>query len=335
MQPSSAVAGVAIKPVITVKAFDQFGNFASNDNSDQVTLAVASGPGGFTAGSTLTATVGGGVATFSNLVLTVAGSYTLGESATGGLTGPASSRFNVSPAAADHLAFVVQPSTVVAGVAISPAVKVQILDRFGNLVIADNSDQVTLSVASGSGGFTGGSTTTATVSGGVASFSNLVLDKAGSYTLGEIATNSLIGPASVSFTVVPTAANHLVFGVQPSVTTAGVAISPAVTVQVLDRFGNLVTGDNSDKVTLKVVSGPGGFTSGSTLTATTSGGVASFSNLVLNIAGEVTPSVRSLPTAPDRPRLLHLHRGPGGGEPPGLRRSARQERRQRSPLTQR
>src|SRR5207237_2726129 len=123
----------------------------SSDNTDQVTLSVASGPGAFTAGSTVTVTVSGGVATFSNLILNTAGTYTLGESATGGLTGPASSSFQVTPAAPDHLAFGVQPSNTTAGVAISPAVTVRILDQFNNLVSSDNTDQVTLGVARGPG----------------------------------------------------------------------------------------------------------------------------------------------------------------------------------------
>src|SRR5207253_620331 len=130
-----------------------------------------------------------------------AGSYTLGESATGGLTGASSSSFQVTAAAPNHLAFGVQPSTTTAGTAISPAVTVRILDQFNNLVSSDNTDQVTLSVASGPGGFTAGSTVTVTVSGGVATFSNLVLNTAGTYTLGESATGGLTGPASSSFQV--------------------------------------------------------------------------------------------------------------------------------------
>src|SRR5438876_923744 len=98
MQPRTSVAGVAISPAVTVQVFDRFGNFASNDNSGQVTLSVASGPGGFAAGSTTTASVSAGVATFSNLILNTAGAYTLGESGTGGLTGPSSASFTVVPA---------------------------------------------------------------------------------------------------------------------------------------------------------------------------------------------------------------------------------------------
>src|SRR5207302_1705423 len=135
-----------------------------------------------------------------------------------------------------------------------PAVQVQVLDRFGNLLTADSSDQVRLKVASGPGGFAGGSTATVTVSSGIASFSNLVLDTAGTYTLGQSATGGISGPNSGAFTVKPGTADHLAFTVQPGNTTAGSPLSPAVTVQVLDRYGNLETGDSSDQVSLSVAS---------------------------------------------------------------------------------
>jgi hypothetical protein len=80
-----------------VQVFDKYGNPVVADNSDQVTLTVASGPGAFTAGSTTTATASGGVATFSNIALTVDGTYTLGESGTGGISGPASNSFTIDP----------------------------------------------------------------------------------------------------------------------------------------------------------------------------------------------------------------------------------------------
>src|SRR5205814_2212749 len=234
--------------------------------------------------SDLTVSVSAGVATFSNLVLNTAGTYTLGESGTGGITGPNSTSFTIVPAAADHLIFGVQPSTTVAGVAISPAVTVQERKSVVNAASNDNGAQVTVTVSSGTGGVTGGSTTTVTVSGGIATFGHLVLNTAGAYTLGESGTGVITGPSSASFTVVPAGADHLGFGVQPSTTVAGVAISPAVTVQVFDQFGNFASNDNSGQVTLSVASGPGGFAPTSTTTASVSAGVATFSNLILNTA---------------------------------------------------
>ena len=66
----------------------------------------------------------------------------------------------------------------------------------------------------------------------------------------------------------------MVFGQQPTNATAGIAISPPVTVKVEDKFGNLVTTDGST-VSLKLSSGT--FAGGSaTTSAAAASGVASF-----------------------------------------------------------
>jgi hypothetical protein len=61
--------------------------FGTN-NTDQVTVSVATGPGGLTAGSTTTVTVSAGAASFGNLVFNAAGIYTLDALSTSGLTVP-------------------------------------------------------------------------------------------------------------------------------------------------------------------------------------------------------------------------------------------------------
>src|SRR5208283_404761 len=100
-----------------------------------------------------------------------------------GLGSTTSAAFIVNPAAVSKLAFSVPPSTTTAGSVISPAVQVQVLDPFGNLVTTDNTDQVIVGVATGPGLLTAASTTSMTVSGGLTTFNNLVLDTAGTYTL--------------------------------------------------------------------------------------------------------------------------------------------------------
>jgi Ca2+-binding RTX toxin-like protein len=134
-----------------------------------------------------------------------------------------------------------------------------------------------------------GSTTSVNAVAGVATFSNLVLDTAGSYTLSATSTG-LTSATSNSFTVSAAAANHLAFTGQPSNTTAGVAISPAVQVSIEDQFNN-VTGSTAS-VSL-APNGPGPFTSGSTTTVNAVAGVATFSNLVLDTAGNYTLSATS------------------------------------------
>ncbi len=318
--PGTTTAGVAISPGVQVVAFDKYDNLATNDNTDQVALSIASGPGGFTPGSTTTLTLSAGIASFSNLVIDTAGSYKLSENATGGITGTNSTSFTINPAAADHLGFTVQPGNSTAGLALTPTV--QVYDKYNNLATNDNSDQVTLSIAGGPGGFASGSTTTLTVSSGVAAFNNLVLDTAGSYTLAESATGGLNGPNSSSFTINPAAANHLAFSVQPGTTTAGITIAPAVQVQALDPYGNLATNNSTLQVSLSVAGGPGGFTGGSTSTTTISAGVATFSNLVLDTAGSYKlaenatggltgPSSSSFTIVPAAPSQLAFSAQPG------------------------
>src|ERR1700678_1654465 len=59
---------------ITVDVEDPFGNIVTTDSST-VTLSVASGPGSLS--GTLTMAASSGIATFSNVKLNTAGSYTL------------------------------------------------------------------------------------------------------------------------------------------------------------------------------------------------------------------------------------------------------------------
>ena len=95
-QPTNTPTGVLMQPV-TVELLDGSGHVITSDNTDTVVLGIASGPGSFLAGSTTSATMVNGVATFSNLTLVVPGSYTLSESVPGLYSGPNSAAFNIAP----------------------------------------------------------------------------------------------------------------------------------------------------------------------------------------------------------------------------------------------
>jgi hypothetical protein len=111
----------------------------------------------------------------------------------GGLSG--STSVSVSAAAASTLAFGQQPASTTTGATLAP-VTVRVLDAFGNLVTGDNSDVVTLTPSSGT--FAG--TLSKTVSGGVASFTDLSIAATGTYTL-TAAASGLAGATSTSFTI--------------------------------------------------------------------------------------------------------------------------------------
>ena len=89
-----------------------------------------------------------------------------------------------------------------------PAFKVDVLDQYGNLVSNDASS-VTVSVNSGpAGGSITSGTPAQAASGGVAAFGDLVIQKAGSYTL--MATSSGLTTAfSNSFAINPRLAFQL------------------------------------------------------------------------------------------------------------------------------
>lgn len=274
-QPSNVTAGATIAPEVTVAVEDQYGNVVLSDSSS-VTVAANTGPG--TLNETATVQAIDGVATFNNLSLTTSGTYTL-AAIDGSLSGAVSSSFAVAAAPASQLSFVQQPGNVTAGSTISPAVTVELEDQYGNVVLSDSSS-VTLTLSTGPGSLSGNATVQAV--NGVATFNDLSLSTAGSYTL-DATDGSLASATSGSFSVTAASASQLAFVQQPTNTAAGSAISPAVTVAVEDQYGNVISSDSSS-VTMSVVSGPSSKLNG-TLTEQAADGIATFGDLSLNAGG--------------------------------------------------
>ncbi|HVE85973.1 MAG TPA: hypothetical protein VND93_24120, partial [Myxococcales bacterium] len=198
-----------------------------------------------------------GVATFANLSIDKTGTgYTL-TAASAGLTGATSSAFNVTPAAAAKLAFTVQPSSSTAGVALSPAVRVTVRDAFDNTVTSSAAG-ITVAIGTNPGGGTLSGITTVSASAGVAVFSNLSIDKAGTgYTL-TAASAPLTGATSTAFDINPAAPNRLAYITPARTMTAG-ACSLVLTVQTRDVFSNASPAASPITVTLASSSTTGGF----------------------------------------------------------------------------
>ncbi len=96
-QPGGAIelAPFGTQPVVQVR--DAAGILCSSDNSTQITAALSGGTGGATLGGTFSKTVQNGVASFTNISISVAGSgYTLTFSANPTLTPASTSAFNVA-----------------------------------------------------------------------------------------------------------------------------------------------------------------------------------------------------------------------------------------------
>lgn len=158
------------------------------------------------------------------------------------------SSFTAATSAVTRLAFTSQPSSdqniQATGTGTFP-VEVAIEDANGNVATNDNTDTVTLAIASGDNpgsgtlSCTGG--LTATVSSGVASFTGCAITKAGSYelTASSATSTSLTAPANAnSFNI--TAGTFAQFGVGVAATaTAGTATGVTLTAE--DSDGNTVT----------------------------------------------------------------------------------------------
>lgn len=288
VQPRSVTAGVAISPAVQVEVQDGQGNVMTGSTAS-VTLAITSGTG--TAGATLSGTLSqptvDGVATFDKVMFDKTGSgYELTASATG-LTSATTAAFTVSPGAPAKLAFMVEPSAVTAGATFAPAVQVAVVDTLANPVTSATAC-VGLSITSGTGatGAVLGGTATVDVLSGIATFSDLTLDRVGpGYTLTATAPD-LTGAVSTTFPVTPGAASKLVFTVEPSTDVAGTAIHPAVQVTVQDAQGNTAT-SASASVTVALASGTGaaGAVLAGTVTVGAADGVTAFGDLTVDKAG--------------------------------------------------
>ena len=281
--PATATAGSQLAS-ITATVKDAFGNTVTSNTAAR-SIVVKSGPGGFTAGSTRTAKAVGGVATFGDLTLTKAGTYTFAVMA-GSRTVATTGKIVIAPAAASKLVVTQSPKTATAG-AVLPALKVVIEDAYGNAVVS-NPFPITITVKTGplDAGFAPSSTQTATAVKGIATFSNLFLNRSGTYTF-TATDGSLTSAVTRSMVVKAAAASKLVMIQTPS--TGGVN-SPlgAMKVAVVDAYDNVTP--TAKFVTLSISSGPlgGTFASGSTRSVVPVNGVATFTNLKLGKAGPYT-----------------------------------------------
>ena len=288
-QPSSsntAGAPLGTQPVVTIQ--DAGGNTVTTATA-AVTLAITLGTGASGAALSGNTTVNAvnGVATFSGLSVNLVGSgYTLGATS-GALTPATSSAFTVTAGAAAKLAFTTQPSSSnTAGASFDTQPVVTIQDAGGNTVTTSTA-AVTLAITPGTGasGAALSGNTTVNVVNGVATFSGLSVNLAGSdYTLG--ATSGALTPATSSaFTVVAGAAAKLAFTTQPSGNRAGAPLGTQPVVTIKDADGNTVSTSAAVTLAITPYTGASGAALSGTITVSAVNGVASFSGLSVNRAG--------------------------------------------------
>lgn len=208
-QPMSSLAGAALSTQPVVGVVDAGGNLVGGV-AQTVTVSLGNNPGGAILSGTRTVNVdGSGQATFSGLSIDRTGSnFTLLATGNTVSTGGVSSNpFGVSTGIAHHLGFSGQPGGATAGFAMVPAPVVTLYDASGN-VVSNSSSVVTITLTGTSGAQLYGPTSL-TLQNGVATFSGLVIQTAGTYTL--TASSSVVSgsAASSSFTISPGALSRL------------------------------------------------------------------------------------------------------------------------------
>lgn len=176
-------------------------------------------------------------------------------------------------------------------VTVQPAGNFRAGDWFGLTVAVENAaggveqsfdGSVTVSLGSSPGGVSLGGTLTVMAQNGVATFSGLTLEGAGTgYTLQATAGAATV--TTSTFTVAPAAPVQLVVISGPPFR-VGLHQAFGLSVAVEDRFGNLES-TYTGTVSLSLASGPRGSTLSGTFTTQVQNGWAVFPNLKLNRAG--------------------------------------------------
>ena len=171
---STATAGQALRTQPVVEEEDQYGNVITGDSTNTVTAARGSLGTSSLQGSNLTVTLVNGVATFSGLSYDKAESMNIAFTTNAsGVSSATSDDITVSPTTASQLIINQQPSaTATAGQPFPTQPVVYEEDQFGNIETGDNSTSGHGDVRAAASARSRGRPP-ATVSGGVARFSNL------------------------------------------------------------------------------------------------------------------------------------------------------------------
>lgn len=278
-QPSNATAGSVISPAVTVKLKDQYENDVPSSGIS-ISLEISSGTDTLHGTKTAVTDVNG-VATFSGLFIQLAGTKIISANS-GSLPPAASLPFTISPAAAnkivvettsDGTGVIVPAQTIISGSSITAySISRDIYNNFiSNISGSWSLDNVTGTVI--------GTDLVPFDSDRAATFTG---HGAGSAAIKATSSGLTPNPSGI-ITVVAGTVKQLAFTKQPTSTTAGTVITPAIKVQLRDSLGNNVSVGNV-AITISLSSGTG--TLSGTLTQLTGPtGAASFSDISIDKSG--------------------------------------------------
>jgi len=273
-QPSaSTVAGVAFAQQPVVKIQDANGNTVTTA-TDQVIITKTTGTGSLNGTMAMDAVAG--VATFTDLSISLAGAKVLTATVSELTTADTSSFTITGPAT--KLAFTTQPSeSTVAGVAFAQQPVVTIRDAT-DVTVGSATNPITLTLTTGTGTLSG--TVTMSPVNGVSTFTDLSIDLAGAdKVLTALATSLTPAETSPTFTIVAAAASQLAITTQPVGGASGAALATQPKIEIRDALGNLVD-DDTTVVTVGIKTGAGG-TLGGDVDIMAVNGVVTFADVTL------------------------------------------------------
>ena len=283
--PLGPASGAAFSQQPRVSLQDTGGSVVTSDSSTVVTATVSSGAS--LVGS-VTATAVNGVVTFNDLGIsgTAGTAYTITYSATvsGNTLTAATQSVTPTVGTATQISVSTQPVGDTAGALLATAPVVSVLDS-GNNVVTSASTSITVS---SSGGTLNG-TKTVSATNGLATFGDLTFaGTAGtSYTL-TFTTTSLGSATSDNFSVGVGAATKLAITTQASGAAYNEAFTTQPVIEIRDAGNNKVP-SAADVVTATLSSGTVLGSNNTSLNATSSSGVATFSGLgITGLPGSYT-----------------------------------------------
>jgi hypothetical protein len=215
-------------------------------------------------------------------------------SAAGVAASPVTFSATATPKAAVRLSFAPgAPTTVQAFSAFALTVRAQ--DTDGNTVPTFNGP-IALALGANPGAATLGGAVTAVAAAGVATFSNLTIDRvAVGYTI-VASSGTLTAATTAPITVQAGAASRLTFTTGPASVTAGQTLPPVV-LTATDQGGNLANGF-SGAISLALGNNTTGAALGGTTTLNAAAGVATFPDLMVNRPGTGYTLIASGPGFP-------------------------------------
>jgi hypothetical protein len=246
--PASTQAGTSFGAVVKIQ--DAAGNTVTSDNSS-VVLTLNGGNCAGLGGNLVAAS--SGVATFSGITVTTAGTACTVQATDSSLTPDTSNPFNITVGPPASILLTTQPTSgqdIQSGATI-PLVA-QVLDGVGNPIVGDD---VTLAIGNnaGSGTLSVSASPIPTDSSGNATFGSVSLDKVGvGYTLTVTEAAGSLNTTSNAFNIIPGSPARLTFTTQPTDIAQGASLS-SIAVTEQDFAGNTIAADSTTSVDFTVL----------------------------------------------------------------------------------